>query len=67
MRNRFIGPATPQVYIDALLSHWTDKDFRFCCFFMDAASHYFAKHVEMVHDSAVNASYILVGEAIPSY
>lgn len=67
MRQRQVAPATPDIYRTTILQEWTGKDDRFRCFFLDAASHFFGKLVELVHDSVLNSNYVLVGEAIPSY
>lgn len=67
MRQRQVAPATPAIYRTTILAEWTGKDDRYRCFFLDAASHFFGKLVELVHDDVLNSNYVLVGEAIPAY
>lgn len=61
---RNMSPCSADFYKEHYLDPWADKDTRFRCFFVDSASKWDRKWVEIVQDSAVNEAFTIVGEAI---
>ena len=73
MGDRQVAPATPGIYKTAILDHWPASDTgtppndeRYKCLILDAGVQFYAKLVELVHDSEVNENFTIVGEAIPT-
>lgn len=65
MGNRVVGPLNADAFLTGVLNQWAARDTRCRCLFLDAAIQFYAKLVEVLHDSAVNEAFTLVGEAIP--
>ncbi|MBX3317865.1 MAG: hypothetical protein KF902_13495 [Phycisphaeraceae bacterium] len=61
---RNLAPCSATFYIGSFFDPWVVKDDRFRCFFVDSASKWDRKWVEIVQDAITNEHFTLVGEAI---
>lgn len=61
---RNMSPCSADFYKEHYLDPWADKDTRFRCFFVDSASKWDRKWVEISQDSSLNEEFTIVGEAI---
>lgn len=61
---RNLAPCSASFYIGSFFDPWAAKDERFRCFFVDSASKWDRKWVEIVQDPLTNENFTLVGEAI---
>ena len=61
---RNMSPCSADFYKEHYLDPWADKDTRFRCFFVDSASKWDRKWVEISQDSNLNEEFTIVGEAI---
>lgn len=61
---RNLAPCSASFYIGNFFDPWAAKDDRFRCFFVDSASKWDRKWVEIVQDPMAHEHFTLVGEAI---
>lgn len=61
---RNLAPCSASFYQESFLDPWAGADDRFRCFFVDSASKWDRKWVEIVQTPAANEAFTLVGEAI---
>jgi hypothetical protein len=61
---RNLSPCSASFYKEEFLDRWVVKDDRFRCFFVDSASKWDRKWIEILHTPSVNEEFTLIGEAI---
>lgn len=61
---RNMSPCSAAFYKAEYLDPWAAKDTRFRCFFVDSASKWDRKWVEIAQDADLNEAFTIVGEAI---